>query len=235
MDGVEFLSALSIFNLNNNFTQTYEIISSVIIKSDEDAWNAFCEKNKNSFEKLKGRYTEHAIFNDATEEDMHKVLYGCFPLHPVSTFILPRLSERVAQNERTLFTFLSSNGASTLPAYLKGKQWKKFGVITPDMIFDYFEPLFQKEPISGELHKNYILTMSILEKIRGAALECKIVKTISLIYILGQFEKLKPTKEELVGIFSVDYSAKEINEAITRLIEKDYVIYLKRSNDYLKT
>lgn len=37
-----------------------------------------------------------------------------------------------------------------------------------------------------------------------------------------------------MGIFSAAYDVKAINEAIDNLIEKEYVIYLKRSNDYLK-
>lgn len=73
------------------------------------------------------------------------MIKACYPLHPVSTFILPRLSECVAQNERTLFTFLSANGAATLPSFLEKFHDDCFGVITPDMIYDYFEPLFKRK------------------------------------------------------------------------------------------
>lgn len=222
-------------HLNNNFAQTYEIISTVIIKEREE-WEAFCAnpKNKSKFEDLKKRYREHHIFSDAVENEFDTTIYGCYPLHPVSTFILPRLSERIAQNERTLFTFLSADGFATLSAFLRKLGKSGFKLLTPDLIFDYFDPVFQKEPISGEMHKNYVLTMTILEQIRDQELESKIVKTISLIYILGQFDKLKPTKEELVGIFGMECATQEIDAAIEHLIKDEYVIYLKRSNDYLK-
>lgn len=222
-------------HLNNNFSQTYEIISTVIIK-DNDKWERFCRRpgNKAKFDALMNRYSHHAIFSDATEQELETTVYGCYPLHPVSTFILPRLSEQVAQNERTLFTFLSADGSSTLSSFLKKTDSEAFKVITPDMIFDYFDPVFHKEPISGEIHKTYVLTKTILEQIRDQELESKIVKTISLIYILGQFDKLKPVKEELIGIFSMEYSPGQINDAIEHLIKDEYVIYLRRSNDYLK-
>lgn len=222
-------------HLNNNFAQTYDIISTVIIK-DSDKWKNFCTnpQNKSKFEELRKRYQHHPIFSDAVENELDTTIYGCYPLHPVSTFILPRLSERIAQNERTLFTFLSADSSSTLSAFLKRSGKNDFNLLTPDLIFDYFEPVFQKEPISGEMHKLYILTMTILDKIRDQELERKIVKTISLIYMLGQFDKLKPTREELVGIFCMEYEAERINVAIEYLIKDEYVIYLKRSNDYLK-
>ena len=64
-----------------------------------------------------------------------------------------------------------------------------FKVVTPDMVFDYFEPLFRKEAYTSELHRNYILTKNILEKLvdpsasaddkRKNDLEIKIIKTIS--------------------------------------------------------
>lgn len=109
-------------HLNNNFTQTYEIISSAIQKK-ASSWNKFCKDYSKSFDDIFQRYAQHHIFNDVEKEYVEKTMYGCYPLHPVSTFILPRLSERVAQNERTLFTFISAPGVSTLPApvsYLPG-------------------------------------------------------------------------------------------------------------------
>lgn len=220
-------------HLNNNFAQTYEIISTVIIK-DRDKWEDFQNDNKAKFDQLMTRYADHAIFSDTDQKELETTIYECYPLHPVSTFILPRLSERVAQNERTLFTFLSADGISTLPAFLRGLKDKEFRVITPDLIFDYFDPVLQKEPFAGELHKNYVLTKTILDQIGNQELESKIVKTISLIYLLGQFDKLKPIKEEIVDIYRMEYLPAEIEKAIDHLIKDEYVIYLKRSNDYLK-
>jgi hypothetical protein len=94
----------------------------------------------------------------------------------------------------------------------------------------------KKEIYNGELFETYHLTGVILEKLgaNGSELERKIVKTISLIYILGQFEKLKPLTEEIVRIYSQAYSKEEIEAALKNLIEKEFVIYLRQSNSYLK-
>lgn len=218
--------------LNNNFTQTYEIIAAAIEKN-KSKWNVFITKNKNEFETLRDCYSHQPLFEDSTEAEIKSVVYDCYPLHPVSTFILPRLSERIAQNERTLFTFISSVGSSTLTEFLKQHNESDFSLLTPDVIYDYFEPLFKQEVYSGNLHKYYILTTSILRKLESDGLEAKIVKSIALIYILEQFEKLKPTVSELSGIYC-KYGIDKVNQAIKRLVDEKFVVYLKRSNNFLR-
>lgn len=218
-------------HLNNNFSQTYEIISSVI-QHNEPSWKDFCIAHTRDFAVLFTRYQKHQMFMDAQGES-EIAIYGCFPLHPVSTFILPRLSERIAQNERTLFTFLSAEGTATLSAFLDNYE-NDFTLVTPDQIFDYFEPLFKKEVYAGEIHNIFVLTSTILNQIPDGTLGSKIVKTISLIYILAQFERLTPTKEQIIGIYSISYDVVEIEKAISDLIEKEFVVYIRRSNDYLR-
>ena len=218
-------------HLNNNFTQTYEIISSVIQHNDPQ-WTQFCLSHSSDFDRLLNRYQKHQMFLDAQGE-IDTAVKGCFPLHPVSTFILPRLSERVAQNERTLFTFLSAEGTATLPAFLD-RYKNDFQLLTPDLIYDYFEPLLKKEVYAGDIHDTYILASAILNQIADKPLCSKIIKTLALIYFLSQFERLSPTKEQIIGIYSEDYNVHEIEAAITDLIEKEFVVYLKRSNDFLR-
>lgn len=218
-------------HMNNNFSQTYEIISSVI-QHKEPIWGTFCDEHARDFEALFSRYQKHQMFMDAQGE-IETAIRGCFPLHPVSTFILPRLSERVAQNERTLFTFLSAEGTATLAVFLDEYE-DNFTLVTPDLIYDYFEPLLKKEVYAGDIHDTFVLTSTILNQIPEDTLGSKIIKTISLIYILEQFERLNPTKEQIIGIYSGTYELSEIEQAISDLIEKEFVIYIKRSNDYLR-
>lgn len=216
-----------------NWNAKYLVIISSVIQHHEPIWGEFCAEHERDFDSLFARYQKHQIFVDAQGE-LDTAIVGCFPLHPVSTFILPRLSERVAQNERTLFTFLSADGAATLPAFINTHNRDKFWLITPDQIYDYFEPLFMKEVYSGDIHDTYILTSNILAQLDENTLGAKIVKTLSLIYILEQFERLSPTKEQIIGIYSAEYSVDEIETAISDLVEKEYVVYIKRSNDYLR-
>lgn len=220
-------------NLHNNYSQMYEIISAVIRKNP-DKWSNFQKANKNHFDDLKDRYIKNGLLDKHDQDEVDNAIEGCYPLHPISTFILPRLSEKVAQNERTLFTFLSSEDKFTLSAFLRQEQCA-FPMLTPDFIYDYFEPLFRKEPYTSEVHKMYKLTASVLRKVDDKSLHAKIIKTIALIYLVEQFEKLPPMVDVLVDAFrDTATDPKEIHDALNELIDKDCVIYLKRSNNYLK-
>ena len=108
------------------------------------------------------------------------------------------------QNERTLFTFLSAEGPATLSFLSRFDN--NFTLVTPDLIFDYFEPLLKKEIYAGEVHNTFVLTSMILNQISEESLAKKIIKTISLIYILEEFERLAPTKDQIISIYSGSYS-----------------------------
>ena len=217
--------------LNNNFARTYKIIGNVILK-EKDQWAVFCRDNSKYFETLIKQYEKHSMFVDDGEA-FEDTIYGCYPLHPVSTYILPRLSELVAQNERTLFSFLSANEDNTLTRFLDKTDIVKFNLVTPDLLFDYFESQIRKEVYAEDIHNIYVLTKRVLEKLKENSLESKVVKLISLIYILSQFEKLAPTREEIINVFSLSYPVELIGKAIDNLITQEYVVYLKRSNNYL--
>ena len=218
--------------LRNNFSQIYEIISSVIIK-DKSVWNDYYSANHSYFDELTERITSLGIFNSIDRKYVSDTINGCFPLHPISVFLLPRISEKVAQNERTLFTFLSANEKHSLSAFLESKDGFRF--LTPDKIYDYFESLFRKEVYTSETHKIYKLTSTVLRKVEENSLESKIIKLISLIYIVSQFEKLPPTVDIVVETFKdVVRDTKVIYEALDKLLQKDCIIYLKRSNSFLK-
>lgn len=220
-------------NLHNNYSQMYEIIAAVIHKNPI-LWNDFLVLYKQRFDDLKDRFVKIDLLDKNKQDEVNMAVEGCYPLHPISTFILPRLSEKVAQNERTLFTFLSADDKYTLPAFVRSAG-ENFALLTPDYIYDYFEPLFRKEPYTSEVHKMYKLAASVLRKVEEKPLLAKIIKTIALIYIVEQFEKLPPVVDVIVDAFRDGVkTTKEIDIALKELIDNECVVYLKRSNNYLK-
>jgi hypothetical protein len=221
-------------NLHNNYAQMYEIIKAVIIKDDK-FWLKYQKVNAERFFELSDRFTKNKLLDKNNKCEVDDAVRGCYPLHPISTFILPRLSERVAQNERTLFTFLSSDERYTLSTFLGIEGKVDFPLLTPDYLYDYFEPLLRKEPYTSEAHKIYKLTTTVLQKVELYSLDAKILKTIALIYLVEQFEKLPPMVDVISDAFRDTVAdPAEINSALTSLIEKECIVYLKRSNGYLK-
>ncbi len=219
-------------HMRAEYAQTYELIDNVIQK-EESLWKVFNRKYHDHFTLLMKQYLDHPIFADLDQKIAARVIMESYPLHPVSVFILPRLSERIAQNERTLFTFLSADGTATLRDFLRRYGQEEFHLITADLLFDYFRPLMEKEAYDGEIHQRYLLAKSILRKVQKNEVQQKIVKILALFYMVEQFDVLPPTREELTNILRFAYPVAEIDSALDDLIEQKYVVYLKRSNGYL--
>lgn len=77
------------------------------------------------------------LFSDLNQYELENfIIKGSYPLHPVSLYLLPYLSNVLAQNERTLFTFLESDEVGGLIRHQK----KSSDWYLPHILFDYFHP-----------------------------------------------------------------------------------------------
>lgn len=221
-------------DLQNNFSQIYEIIEAVI-KKEPNAWEKYVKANKETFKDLINRMLSLGIFSSNNFEEVASIILGCYPLHPISVFILPRISEKIAQNERTLFTFLSADERNSLSAFLKQSPNDSVSFLSADVMYDYFEPLLRKEVYTSDTHKIYKLATTVLQKVEQNSLESRIIKLLALIYIISQFEKMPPTVNVVVEAFKdCVRDPKEIHVALNNLLQRDCIVYLKRSNNYLK-
>lgn len=184
------------------------------------------------FRSLFSTYSESRLFADGGIENLEQIIRECYPLHPVTLFLLPRLSEKIAQNERTLFTFLSANEEFSLLNYIASNA--EGNLLMPDLIYDYFQPLMQKELYEGEIHQQYILTSNILQNLQADSLQSKLVKTLALISMVGEFEKLSPKSNTLFDIYHLAYSKEEIEKSIAELLSANYIAKLHRNNGFLR-
>lgn len=221
--------------MQSNYDQIYEVIGQAIHK-DPEGYKKYYDNNKTQFCALSKIITEQPLFSDLSEEQQNHILRSCYPLHPLTSYILPRLSELVAQNERTLFTFISDSGKNTLSFLIKqaSESGQTSLLVSPDALYDYFEPLFKKEVYTSDIYKNYSLVNSILVKIKDDELQCRIVKTLALIYLIGRFEVLEPLLKTIIETFNYKYSSKTITNAVASLENKKFVIYARKSNGYLR-
>ncbi|AKL95589.1 hypothetical protein CACET_c21420 [Clostridium aceticum] len=213
-------------------SQTYEIMSHVILK-EEKQWEQFIDRHDDDFNQMILDTSRSGIFSELGGALEDYVVYGTYPLHPITTYILPKVSEKVAQNERTIFTFLSTKDINTLGYFLQYNK-AEFPIMTPDYIYNYFEPLFKKENYVSEIYQIWRETTTALKKLSdGEEIEEAIVKTLGLINIVGEFQKLPPKVEVLQLLFSNDTEAARIKEVVGKLIDQK-VLYFIKSKGYLE-
>jgi len=98
--------------------QNYELISNAIVK--KNGYEKFIKDNKKAFDKIISIAAMANVFRELKGEAFEqKVVYGCFPLAPLTVYSLLKVSELVGQNERTLFTFLANHGKNTLSEFIE--------------------------------------------------------------------------------------------------------------------
>ena len=214
--------------MHSDYSQIYEIMNAVIIKNTS-IWNSFLIENQNAFQSVRETQTFKKLFNNSSEKELIDVVEGCYPLHPVTTYILPRFSEKIAQNERTMFTFLASGEKNTLVYYIKDIEYKvndEIIFITPDLLFDYFDNQMRSEPYTSPIKNYYNIAKKTLSSLEKETLQSKIIKTLVIIYCLNQFERLAPTNEVIYDIYkSVGYTTEEITNALEVLLTKENLLY----------
>ena len=210
-------------SISNDEAEIYDMIATVLNR-DEEPFEHFVRLHQNRFDALTQIALKDSTFHSIQLSDPKGLVYRCYPLHPYSLLLLPRISELVAQNERTIFTFLSSMERYSVPYFLRTDD-SEFPIIEPDYIYDYFEKLFKGEPYGSTIKKQWQITTAALAKLKeyDNALAEKIIKTIALIYCVNDFEIVPPSWDLICDIYSVNYSWAEI-EAAKEILKKAHLL-----------
>lgn len=210
---------------NTSSQQNYELISNAIVKDLNKVKSVMYDKGLDTDYKI---WSAQGLFNYNDKEYKEQIIEGCFPLNPYSTYALPIISEKVAQNERTLFTYLSKDEPNSLIDLVNNNK-NDFDLVTIDKIYDYFEPLFRKETFNEAIHDIWLKTDTAL-KIVFSEEEKKIIKVLGIIYIVNDFNLLPPTEQVIYNILDID---KEKLDEIIKNLRNLNILVLRKSNENL--
>ena len=195
---------------NKSIEQNYEIISYALKK--EKNFNSFYEDFYSKNEEIYNEIRNLNIFKnvDNIEKNLFK---GCFPLNPITTYSLIELSEKIAQNERTLFTFLTDDDINGLKNFIYNDSK---GLFTIDKIYDYFNSLFKKE--ADESIKSIWIKCENALKKNITENSKKIIKAISIIYMINNLDEFSAT-DSIIRL-GTGLTDSEFNISIDELFDK---------------
>ncbi|WP_412463324.1 hypothetical protein [Halobacteriovorax sp. RT-2-6] len=163
-----------------------------------------------------------------------KLLTSCFPLHPVTLAFLPSLSQRVAQNERTLYTFLTRDEEFGLKRFLdKGIIEDELDFIMPLDLYQYFSPLIAKDVGVGGSYKINLIVEESFGKIKKEdELSRQIVSLVALSTIIKNYNFAPLTKEFITATFEGIYSEKEVDKTLKSLLKMKIFFFNKILKQY---
>jgi hypothetical protein len=153
---------------------------------------------------------------------------ACYPLHPLAALVLPTLCQRVAQNERTLFSYLGSHEPSGLRDSLT--RLPAAGWVMPAEIYDYF--ILNQPRLTTDLatQRRWVEVITAVERLGdGADGEVAILKAVGLLNIIGVHAGLKASRDIVDLLGEGGRSGRRYAE---QLVKKSILQYRKFSGEY---
>lgn len=163
-----------------------------------------------------------------------KLLPECTPLGPIAALLaLPIFRSSLAQNERSLFTFLTSDEPFAFQDGLRRKWGDNDSnkIYNLPIIYDYLSHNFNLSSFSGLISRRLREVETALGRIDSEATRqtVDLVKSIGLIATFGSTTHIRANKEILsIAVGSQSATA----EALNYLIEKKIIIYRKYDDSY---
>jgi len=167
-------------------------------------------------------------------DGLSDLLAACLPLHPLTSLVLwPLFRSKVAQNERSLFAFLTSHEPHGFQEFLRRTEASSrsaplYGL--PEL-YDYVTSSLGLAAFSGSDSRRWALIDHGLHRIPASAppVAAEIVKTVGLLAQYGLSVGLRPTRPLLQQILG---DRPHFADALALLEKESIVVYRRHSAAY---
>ncbi|MCZ7554719.1 MAG: hypothetical protein M5U05_19450 [Anaerolineales bacterium] len=167
------------------------------------------------------------------EANFIELALSTYPLHPTTLVALPLVFRRLAQNERSIFAYLTSHEPNGFQEFLQQHETPAFVSLAD--LFDYVAANFQ-----GRLYasgRGRVLAET-LDRLNSTSLltplESALFKSVGLINWLGETSHLRATEEALMAALSgLDYREGEVRQALETLRQRSMLVYRRFNRSYV--
>ncbi|TVU55273.1 MAG: hypothetical protein EA414_02550 [Arthrospira sp. PLM2.Bin9] len=164
------------------------------------------------------------------------VVGATYPLHPLTALVLPELCTQYAQNERSLFTFLTSAEPYSFRRYLEETTADdtKLHTLKLDRVYDYFIEAVGMGITSRPKLQRWIEVQGLINDVSKTldADSLRVLKTIGILNIVTTTGGLKATRS-LVALAMCDRvdESPEWEKTIDNLLQKGIVTYRRQVDE----
>lgn len=177
--------------------QTIRLVSAAIVSDLPQAYSEQVSQQATSFAEVLAK--AGALPPTLGVEEAAKLFYTCYPIHPVALLALPFLCQKVAQNERTLFTYLGSREPygfqHTVERVLQEAtpSW-----ISPAGLYDYFvenQSLSLADPLT---QRRWIEISTAVDRlVDGSHEQVALLKSVGILNLINAQAGFKASPEVL--------------------------------------
>jgi energy-coupling factor transporter ATP-binding protein EcfA2 len=163
---------------------------------------------------------DYRLFGSLSEQDTRQLIYNTWPLHPLTVFALAHLSNRIAQNERTMFTFLTSDEPNALRGLVERKLLNNgdFPLIRIADLWDYFETSVRADVGGSGAHRYWSGVINALDKVSETDdVAEEIIKALGVLAICADTSAIRPTTD-LLG-WAVGAGSEEQQQAVIHALD----------------
>lgn len=166
-----------------------------------------------------------------------KVLADAYPLHPLTALVLPMLCVRYAQNDRSLFTFLTSDEPYAFTQFLNSAtiQADQIPTLKLYQLYDYFV-----EAVTGLASRlnlqRWVEVQGLIQDAKDQSQDVlKVLKTIGVLNLVTSTGKFRATSElvalALCNSPTDEKGRKHWNKVIQSLKQKKLITHRKTQDE----
>lgn len=167
------------------------------------------------------------------------LLASTYPLHPLSLLVLPSLCSRYAQNDRSLFTFLTSDEPFSFKKFLEDTvvTSKELPTFRLEKVYDYFVEAVRLGLTSKPSLQRWVEIINVIEDAKYQDADTvSILKTIGVLNLITTTGELRATRTLVAQALchtARDSRIEYWQAAINQLLEKG-LITCRRQLDELR-
>ena len=173
-----------------------------------------------------------------TENEFDELMQNCLPLHPTVALVIDSIFRRFAQNERSLFAFLSSREPYGLQDFLSTQFHNSTTLSTFSItnLYDYLIANMGNRLYASRNGKRWAEIESALGRLSDpSAMPAKLIKTIGVLSIVGEVIPNLKASESLLRYALNDNTegfTHEFENALTTLRKRSIAIYRRYNKAY---
>jgi hypothetical protein len=209
--------------------QMMRLIGQAIDQSNADAFH--CAIHNQAAEWLE------CLPSDIKDDYTQEVLADTYPLHPITALVLPMLCTRYAQNDRSLFTFLTSAEPYSFNNFLHESIVENHVLPTLklDKVYDYFIEAVGSGLASRPNLQRWVEIQNLIADAKGKDIDSlRVLKTIGILNLVTTTGAMRATRT-LVTLamceIPSDDSKSHWKQVIENLLQKGIITHRRQLDE----